>query len=85
MSDTQFYLSLFAVLIFFLGLVAYIVKGNIDRKRSPKKYNWKPEQDYDVVHQGETPITPGFPVLKKRKKPGPVGQQAKGSDSSDRT
>ncbi len=84
MSDTQFYSLLIVVLIFFLGLVAYIVKGNIDRKRAPKKYNWKPEQDYDVVMRGETPMTPGFPILKKRNKTSPTGHQAKNPNSTDR-
>ena len=73
MSETQFYFSLIVVAIVFGVMIIYIIKGKMDQKRTPPDaYRWKPEQDYDVVLQGETPMTPGFPILKKREEPGPI-------------
>ncbi len=83
MSDTEFYLSLAIAVLIFGAMIVYVIKGKIDQKRSPPNaYRWKPEQDYDVVMQGETPMTPGFPVLKKRKKPGAANQSTKDKDSN---
>lgn len=83
MSETQFYLSLGVVVIVFGAMIIYIIKGKIDQKRTPSNaYRWRPEQDYDVVLQGETPMTPGFPVLKKRDKPGPKNTQGSNNPPS---
>ena len=68
MSDEIFYTSLVLIGLLFVAMCIYVVRGKIAQKRNPKGYRWKPEQDYDVVMQGETPMTPGFPVLKKRDK-----------------
>ena len=68
MSDEIFYTTLTLVGIVVLAMLVYIVRGKVTQKRNPNGYRWKPEQDYDVVMQGETPMTPGFPVLKKREK-----------------
>ncbi|MEP0941602.1 MAG: hypothetical protein ABJH63_11250 [Rhizobiaceae bacterium] len=67
MSDEIFYTTLTLIGLVFLAMCIYIVKGKLAQKRNPDGYRWEPEQDYDVVLQGETPMTPGFPVLKKRK------------------
>jgi len=84
MSDTQLYFSLTVVAIIFGAVIFYVIKGKIDQKRSPPNaYRWKPEQDYDVIIQGETPMNPGFPVLKKRDKPGQKSQKASKKGSSD--
>ncbi|MEP1207900.1 MAG: hypothetical protein ABJM29_18940 [Rhizobiaceae bacterium] len=68
MSDEIFYSSLTVVAIVVLAVCIYIIRGKRAQKRNPNAYHWKPEQDYDVVMQGETPMTPGFPVLKKRER-----------------
>jgi len=68
MTDPVFYTLLSLFLLVFLGLFLYIVRGKFGQKKNPQGYRWKPEQDYDVVMRGETPMTPGFPVLKKREK-----------------
>ena len=61
-AQTVFIVAIFA------GLIAYVIIGKRRQRKTPNSYNWKPEQDYDVVMHGETPMTPGFPVLKKRDK-----------------
>ena len=68
MSDEIFYTSLVLIGLLVVAMCIYVVRGKIAQKRNPNGYRWKPEQDYDVVMQGETPMTPGFPVLKKRDK-----------------
>ena len=68
MSDEIFYTSLVLIGFLVVAMCVYVVRGKIAQKRNPNGYRWKPEQDYDVVMQGETPMTPGFPVLKKRDK-----------------
>ena len=68
MSDEIFYTSLVLIGLLFVAMCIYVVRGKIAQKRNPNGYRWKPEQDYDVGMQGETPMTPGFPVLKKRDK-----------------
>ena len=73
MFDTQFYFTLIIVGAVISAMVIYIIKGKLDQKKTPPDaYRWKPEQDYDVEMQGEGPMTPGFPVLKKREDPGPI-------------
>ena len=52
----------------FLLILGYIVLGSRRNARNKDGYRWEPEQDYDVVLRGETPMTPGFPVLVKREK-----------------
>lgn len=58
------------LLLFFAAIIAllvlYVVRGKRRLKENPNQFNWQPEQDYDVELKGETPMTPGFPVLKKR-------------------
>ncbi len=66
MSDPVFYTLLSIVGLVVLALCLYVIRGKIGQKKNPDGYRWKPEQDYDVVMRGETPMTPGFPVLKKR-------------------
>ncbi len=61
--------AIFVALIF-AGLVIYVIVGKHRQRKNPNTYKWKPEQDYDVVLRGETPMSPGFPTLKKREKPG---------------
>ena len=68
MSDEIFYTTLTLVGLVVLAMLIYVLRGKLNQKRNPNGYRWKPEQDYDVVLQGETPMTPGFPVLKKREK-----------------
>jgi hypothetical protein len=68
MLDATYYTVLTIVAVIVFGLCAYILKGKSDQKKNKDGYRWKPEQDYDVVMRGETPMTPGFPVLKKRNK-----------------
>ena len=68
MSDEIFYTSLVLIGLLVVAMCFYVVRGKIAQKRNPNGYRWKPEQDYDVVMQGETPMTPGIPVLKKREK-----------------
>lgn len=53
------------------GMVLYILIGRFRNKRLAAKagaesYHWKPEQDYDVVLQENSSMTPTWPVLKKR-------------------
>lgn len=38
-------------------------------RNGTNKYRWKPEQDFDVIQEGEANMTPAFPKLLKRKKP----------------
>ena len=71
MSDEIFYTTLVLIGIVVLAMLVYIIRGKAAQRRNPKGYRWEPEQDYDVVLQGETPMTPGFPVLKKRGKDRP--------------
>ena len=71
MSDGIFYSTLAVICIVFLAMCVYVVRGKLIQKRNPNGYRWEPEQDYDVILQGETPMTPGFPVLKKRQKDKP--------------
>lgn len=66
MTSGSIYASLALVGITVFGLVAYILVGLRRRKKNPNAYRWQPEQDYDVVLRGETPMTPGFPTLVKR-------------------
>ncbi|MGI9364579.1 MAG: hypothetical protein ACR2O8_05315 [Rhizobiaceae bacterium] len=68
MSDTTMYVLLVIVGLVVAAMCAYIAKGRAAQKKNPNAFRWQPEQDYDVVMQGETPMTPGFPILKKRKK-----------------
>ena len=68
MTDTTMYTLLAIVFVVVLGLCTYIIRGKHAHRRNSNAYRWKPEQDYDVIMQGETPMTPGFPVLKKREK-----------------
>lgn len=68
MTDTTMHSLLALLAIVVMLLCFYIVRGKRAMKRNPDAYIWQPEQDYDVVMQGETPMTPGFPVLRKRKK-----------------
>ncbi|MEM8750068.1 MAG: hypothetical protein AAGF28_07190 [Pseudomonadota bacterium] len=63
----DYYLVSAAVLfvVLFGAILAYIVIGSRqNRKRTG--YQWKPEQDYDVIQEGESSMTPAFPKLKKR-------------------
>ena len=66
MSDT----TIIALLIFFAAIIAllviYVIRGKKRMRDNPNQFNWQPEQDYDVELKGETAMTPGFPVLKKR-------------------
>jgi hypothetical protein len=66
MLDTVHLVILAVAALVVIGMCAYIVKGKSAQKKNKDGYRWQPEQDYDVVMQGETPMTPGFPVLKKR-------------------
>lgn len=53
-----------------IAALIYIVRGKA-RQKSPdgeQAYQWKPEQDYDVVFSDEGPMTPPFPTLKKRER-----------------
>ena len=77
MSDTTMLVLLTIVGLVVAASCIYIVRGKAAQRKKPNAYRWKPEQDYDVVMQGETPMTPGFPVLRKREKntPNDRGQQ----------
>ena len=68
MSDSTILILLALVAAGMLAMVVYIVRGRAAQKRGDAPYAWQPEQDYDVVLEGEGPLTPGFPVLKKREK-----------------
>lgn len=80
MSDTTMFVLLVIVGLVVAAMCAYIARGKAAQKKNPNAFRWQPEQDYDVVMQGETPMTPGFPVLRKREKHRPTtasGQVAK--------
>lgn len=75
MSQTAIILSMTVVAAVFLLMIGYIIYGSRQNARNRDGYRWQPEQDYDVVLRGETPMTPGFPTLVKREKPnGKVGE-----------
>lgn len=38
------------------------------RNATQGNYRWKPDQDYDVIQEGEANMTPAFPKLIKRQK-----------------
>ena len=68
MSQTAIIFSSVIVAAVFIFLVGFIIIGSRRNGRNKDGYRWQPEQDYDVVIRGETPMTPGFPVLVKRDK-----------------
>ncbi|MEE9314575.1 MAG: hypothetical protein V3V02_07985 [Rhizobiaceae bacterium] len=71
MSDTALYLSL-AIVLFGIGIMlAFVFTIRRNHRLNKDKYKWKPEQDYDVVLRGETPMTPGMPRLIPRDKSKP--------------
>ncbi|MEE9376100.1 MAG: hypothetical protein V3V04_07165 [Rhizobiaceae bacterium] len=68
MSDTALYLSL-AIVLFGIGiLLAFVIIVRWRHRVNEGQYKWRPEQDYDVELRGETPMTPGSPVLVPRNK-----------------
>jgi hypothetical protein len=66
MSVFELTFSLIIAAAFFIGSIAYIIIGK--RRNKTKTYQWKPEQDYDVVQEGESAMTPAYPKLVKREK-----------------
>lgn len=66
MSVFELTFSLIIAAALFIGAIAYIIIGR--RRNKSKSYQWKPEQDYDVVHEGESAMTPAYPKLVKREK-----------------
>ncbi len=69
MSDQALYISVGIVVFAFVAFGLFILSAKAKQKKNAGKFQWQPEQDYDVVLKGETPMTPGFPTLRKRKKP----------------
>ncbi len=66
MSVLQLTLSLVLAATLFIGAIAYIIIGK--RRNKSTEYQWQPEQDYDVVQEGESSMTPAYPKLVKREK-----------------
>lgn len=48
------------------AVVALIAWNAHLKRRTNCGYQWKPEQDYDVVQRGESSMTPPFPHMVKR-------------------
>lgn len=71
MSDTALYLSLGIVFAAVAAILIYVILGKRSQRQNKGGYRWKPEQDYDVIMRGETPMTPGFPTMVKRDKSKP--------------
>ncbi len=53
-------------LLLVAGALIYIWQGK--KRQKSQTYQWKPDQDYDVVQEGESSMTPAFPKLVKRTK-----------------
>lgn len=66
MSVLQLTVSLILAAALFVGAIAYIIIGK--RRNKSTEYQWQPEQDYDVVQEGESSMTPAYPKLVKREK-----------------
>ncbi len=60
--------SLVIVALGICAVVAFVLWSRQKGRSSPDGYNWQPEQDYDVVMHGESPMTPGFPVLVRKRR-----------------
>lgn len=48
------------------ALFAMVRTVRADRARRERRYNWQPEQDYDVEFDDGGPMTPPWPTMKKR-------------------
>lgn len=66
MSVLELTLSMVLAGLLLVSAIAYIIIGKRRNKKS--NYQWQPEQDYDVVQQGESTMTPAYPKLVKREK-----------------
>ena len=66
MSSTALWLSIALVACAFGGLIAYVVIGSRRNARNKGAYRWEPAQDYDIVMDQETPMTPPYPKLRRK-------------------
>ena len=57
-------LALAALLVAAVFIIVSLRRA--DRARQGERYNWRPEQDYNVEFDDGGPMTPPFPRLKPR-------------------